>query len=88
MVLKTQNVLGTLNDYAMARGIEQISGDLPNVNPGTLYPVLLKLEQEGPIASDWGLSENNRKARFTLRSHRAPANCNRNPKLGRDGGHH
>ena len=45
-------------------GIEQISGDLLTLNQGTLYPVLLRLEQEGAIASEWGASENNRKARF------------------------
>ncbi len=64
MVLKTLDVLGTLHGYGIARRIEQISGDLLTVNQGTLYPVLLKLEQEGSIASDWGASENNRKARF------------------------
>ena len=64
MVLKTLDVLGPLHGYGIARRIEQISGDLLNVNQGTLYPVLLKLEQEGSIASDWGVSENNRKARF------------------------
>src|SRR5215813_11888008 len=64
MVLKTLDVLGPLHGYGIARRIEQISGDLLKVNQGTLYPVLLKLEQEGSIASDWGLSENNRKARF------------------------
>jgi len=64
MVLKTLQVLGPLHGYAIARRIEQISGDLLNVNQGTLYPVLLKLEQEGAIASDWGVSDNNRKARF------------------------
>jgi len=64
MVLKTLEVLGALHGYAIARRIEQISGDLLNVNQGTLYPVLLKLEQEGSITSDWGVSENNRKARF------------------------
>jgi len=64
MVLKTLDVLGPLHGYAMARRIEQISGDLLTLNQGTLYPVLLKLEQEGSIASDWGASENNRKARF------------------------
>jgi len=64
MVLKTLNVLGPLHGYAIARRIEQISGDLLTLNQGTLYPVLLKLEQEGCIASDWGVSENNRKARF------------------------
>jgi PadR family transcriptional regulator PadR len=60
MVLKTLDVLGPLHGY----GIAQISGDLLAVNQGTLYPVLLKLEQEGAIASEWGASENNRRARF------------------------
>jgi PadR family transcriptional regulator PadR len=64
MVLKTLDVLGTLHGYGLARRIEQISGDLLAVNQGTLYPVLLKLEQEGAIASEWGVSENNRRARF------------------------
>jgi len=64
MVLKTLDVLGPLHGYGMARRIEQISGDLLAVNQGTLYPVLLKLEQEGVIASEWGVSENNRRARF------------------------
>ena len=64
MVLKTLDVLGPLHGYAIARRIEQISGDLLSVNQGTLYPVLLKLEQEGSIVSEWGASENNRKARF------------------------
>ena len=64
MVLKTLDVLGPLHGYGIARRIEQISGDLLAVNQGTLYPVLLKLEQEGSIASDWGASENNRRARF------------------------
>ena len=64
MVLKTLDVLGPLHGYGMARRIEQISGDQLFVNQGTLYPVLLKLEQEGSIASEWGASENNRRARF------------------------
>jgi PadR family transcriptional regulator PadR len=64
MVLKTLEVLGPLHGYGIARRIEQISGGLLNVNQGTLYPVLLKLEQEGSVGSDWGVSENNRKARF------------------------
>jgi PadR family transcriptional regulator, regulatory protein PadR len=64
MVLKTLDVLGPLHGYGIARRIEQISGDLLTVNQGTLYPVLLKLEQEGFVASAWGASENNRKARF------------------------
>ena len=64
MVLKTLDVLGPLHGYGLARRIEQISGDLLSVNQGTLYPLLLKLEQEGAIASERGPSENNRKARF------------------------
>src|ERR1700748_1244453 len=64
MALKTLDVLGPLHGYGIARRIEQISGDLLAVNQGTLYPVLLKLEQEGSIASEMGASENNRKARF------------------------
>jgi PadR family transcriptional regulator PadR len=64
MVLKTLEVLGPLHGYGLARRIEQISGDLLAVNQGTLYPVLLKLEQEDAIASEWGTSENNRRARF------------------------
>jgi PadR family transcriptional regulator PadR len=64
MALKTLDVLGPLHGYSIARRIEQISGDVLSVNQGTLYPVLLKLEQEGSIASEWGVSENNRRARF------------------------
>lgn len=64
MVLKTLDVMGPLHGYGIARRIDQISGDLLAVNQGTLYPVLLKLEQEGAIASEWGASENNRRARF------------------------
>ena len=64
MVLKTLDVLGPQHGYGIARRIEQISGDLLNVNQGTLYPLLLKLEQEGAIASDWGVSDNHRKARY------------------------
>ena len=64
MVLKTLESMGTLHGYGIARRIEQISGDLLNVNYGTLYPALLKLEQEGYISSEWGVSDNNRKAKF------------------------
>ena len=64
MVLKTLDVLGPLHGYGIARRIEQISRELLAVNQGTLYPVLLKLEQEGAVASEWGPSENNRRARF------------------------
>lgn len=64
MVLKTLQTLGPLHGYGIARRIEQTSGDLLSLNYGTLYPALLKLEQEGSIASHWGVSENNRKAKF------------------------
>jgi PadR family transcriptional regulator, regulatory protein PadR len=64
MVLKTLDLLGSQHGWGIARRIEQISGDLLAVNQGTLYPLLLKLEHEGTIASRWGVSENNRKARF------------------------
>jgi transcriptional regulator len=64
MVLKTLDVLGPQHGYGIARRVEQISGDFLAVNQGTLYPLLLKLEHEGSIASEWGASENNRRARF------------------------
>lgn len=64
MVLKTLESMGTLHGYGIARRIEQISGDLLSVNYGTLYPALLKLEQEGYIESEWGVSENNRRAKY------------------------
>ena len=64
MILKTLETLGPLHGYGIARRIEQISGDLLSVNYGTLYPALLKLEQEGFISSEWGFSDNNRKAKY------------------------
>src|ERR1700759_3148485 len=64
MVLKTLETMGPLHGYGMARRIEQTSGNLLALNYGTLYPALLKLEQEGAIASEWGVSGNNRKAKF------------------------
>jgi PadR family transcriptional regulator PadR len=64
MVLKTLDVLGPLHGYGIARRIEQISGNILAVNQGTLYPVLLRLEHESAIASEWGASDNNRRARF------------------------
>ena len=64
MVLKTLDALGPLHGYGIARRIEQTSGDLLSINYGTLYPMLLKLEQEGYVASEWGVSDNNRKAKF------------------------
>jgi transcriptional regulator len=64
MVLKTLESLGALHGYGIARRIEQISGNKLAVNYGTLYPALLKLEQEGYITSEWGVSDNNRKAKY------------------------
>jgi len=64
MVLKTIETLGPLHGYGIARRIEQTSGNRLSLNYGTLYPALLKLEQEGSISSEWGVSENNRKAKF------------------------
>ena len=64
MVLKTLETMGPQHGYGLARRIEQTSGDLLELNYGTLYPALLKLEQEGSIASEWGVSDNNRKAKF------------------------
>jgi PadR family transcriptional regulator len=64
MVLKTLETLGPLHGYGIARRIEQTSQDLLSLNYGTLYPALLNLEQEGYISSEWGLSDNNRRARF------------------------
>ena len=64
MVLKTLQSMGPLHGYGIARRIEQTSGDNLVVQYGTLYPALLKLEQEGYIASEWGISENNRRARY------------------------
>ena len=64
MILKTIETLGPLHGYGIARRIEQTSGNVLSLNYGTLYPALLRLEQEGSIDSEWGLSENKRKAKF------------------------
>ena len=64
MILKTLQSIGPLHGYGIARRIEQVSGDLLQLNQGTLYPALLKLEQQGWIESSWGTSDNNRRARF------------------------
>jgi transcriptional regulator len=64
MVLKTLEAMGPLHGYGIARRIEQTSGGLLAINYGTLYPALLRLEQEGSIASEWGVSDNNRRAKF------------------------
>jgi PadR family transcriptional regulator, regulatory protein PadR len=64
MILKTLETMGPLHGYGIARRIEQTSGNLLSVNYGTIYPALLKLEQEGCITSEWGVSDNNRKAKY------------------------
>ena len=64
MVLKTLEAMGPQHGYGIARRIEQTSGDAFSVNYGTLYPALLKLEQEGFVSSEWGLSDNNRRAKY------------------------
>jgi len=64
MILRTLETLGPQHGYGIARRIEQISGDALSVNYGTLHPALLKLEQEGAIASEWGQSDNGRRAKF------------------------
>jgi PadR family transcriptional regulator, regulatory protein PadR len=64
MVLKTLETMGPLHGYGIARRIEQTSGQRVAINYGTLYPALLKLEQEGDITSEWGVSDNNRKAKY------------------------
>jgi len=64
MILKTLETMGPLHGYGIARRIEQISGDRMLINYGTLYPALVKLEQEGAIESEWGASDNNRRAKF------------------------
>ena len=64
MVLKTLEVLGPTHGYGLARRIEQVSEDALQMNQGTLYPALVRLEQRGWISSRWGVSENNRRARY------------------------
>jgi transcriptional regulator len=64
LVLRTLDALGPLHGYGIARRIEQISNDVLQLNQGTLYPALLRMEQEGWITSKWGASEKNRKAKF------------------------
>jgi PadR family transcriptional regulator, regulatory protein PadR len=64
MILKTLETLGTLHGYGVARRIEQISGNLLQLNQGTIYPALLQLEQMGWIRSKWGVSDNNRRAKY------------------------
>ncbi len=64
MVLKTLDTLGSLHGYGIAQRLQQVSDDLLRLNQGTLYPALLRLEQRGWISSTWGVSDNNRRARY------------------------
>ena len=64
MVLKTLDTMGPLHGYGIARRVEQTSGCVLSINYGTLYPALLKLEQEGYVSTEWGTSDNNRKAKY------------------------
>ena len=64
MILKSLETMGAMHGYGIARRIEQVSGDTLSVNYGTIYPALLKLEQEGAVRGEWGVSEQNRRARF------------------------
>jgi hypothetical protein len=89
MVLKTLDVLGPLHGYGLARRIEQISGDLLTVNQGTLYPVLLKLEQEGSIASECGsVREQPQSTLLSTDSPGSQAIAGRGPQLGTDSNDH
>ena len=64
LVLKTLETMGPMHGWGIARRLEQVSGNVLQMNQGTVYPALLRLEQAGRIRSDWGISENNRRARF------------------------
>ena len=64
LILRTLETMGTMHGYAVARRIEQVSGDALQLSQGSVHPALIRLQQEGWIAAEWGSSENNRKARF------------------------
>jgi PadR family transcriptional regulator PadR len=81
MILKTLEALGPLHGYGIARRIEQTSGDRLVVNYGTIYPALLKLEQEGYVDSEWGMSDNNRRAKYYRLTR---AGCNRLKEEAKD----
>ena len=85
MILKTLHALGPLHGFGIARRIEQVSEDVLTLNEGTVYTSLLRLQQQGWIASEWGTSENNRKARFySITRQRTNTTCGRDGKLGAD----
>ena len=89
MVLKTLEAMGPLHGYGIARRIEQVSGNSMNLNQGTIYPALLRLEQRGWIKSAWGTSEANRRAKFYSLSPRGrKQDPRRNRKLGARCSHH
>ena len=88
MILKTLETLGPQHGYGIARRIEQMSGDALRLNQGTLYPALVKLEQQGWIRAKWGASDNNRRAKFySLTPRGAPAADRRSRALGARVGH-
>ncbi len=64
LILKTLDTMGTLHGYAIARRIEQVAGDSLQLSQGSIYPALIRLQQEGWISTDWGISETNRKVKF------------------------
>src|ERR1022692_1951954 len=82
MVLKTLETLGPLHGYGIARRIEQTSGDLLAVRYGTLYPALLKLEQEGYISAEWGVSDNNRRAKYYVLTRAGKRHLEREARTG------
>ena len=88
MVLKTLDLLGPQHGYGVARRIEQISGDLLDVNQGTLYPLLLKLEHEGSIASQWGHRKTTAERAFIDSRRLAVANCRQRRAIGINRGDH
>ena len=83
MVLKTLDAMGPLHGYGIAQRLQQVSENLLQLNQGTLYPALLRLEQRGWIASDWGRSENNRRARYYRLTRRAASNWPWRPRTGK-----
>jgi PadR family transcriptional regulator PadR len=64
LILKTLDAMGTMHGYAIARRIEQVSGDALQLSQGSVYPALIRLQQEGWIGTEWGVSETNRKVKF------------------------
>ena len=89
MVLKTVDTLGPLHGYAIAARIEQVSGGALQLNMGTLYPALMRLEQRGLLKGQWGTTDTNRKARFyALTPRGTPRARERTTSVGSHGGHH